>query len=56
LIGGGSTDGAMVVAAVARSWTEAALFAARVESGLAKSQASTDAHGGPPSTDRTAED
>jgi hypothetical protein len=56
LIGGGSIDGAMIVAAVARSWTEAPLFAAHVESGPAKSQAPTDAHGGPPSTDRTAED
>ncbi len=56
LIGEGSLDGAMVVAAVARSWTEAPLFAAHVESGPAKSQASTDAHGGPPSTVRTAED
>ena len=39
----------------ARSWT-APLFAAHVERSPAKFQASTDAHGGPPSTDRTAED
>ena len=56
LIGEGSIDDTMVVAAVARSWTEAPLFAVRAESGPAKHQTSPDAHDGPPSTDRTAED
>lgn len=56
LIGNRSIDGAVVAAAVARSWTEAPLFAAHLESGPAKSRAASDPHDPQRSPDLTAED
>ena len=41
LIGGGSVDDALVVAVVARSWTQAPLFAARAENSPAHAQPSS---------------
>jgi len=56
LIGGGSIDGAMVVAAVARSWTEAPLFVAHVERSPPKFQVPSDARDRQPSANKTVED
>jgi len=56
LIGGGSVDDAMVVAVVARSWTEAPLFAARARNSPARSQPSPDPQSGQSSIGGTAED
>jgi len=56
LIGGGSIDDAMVVAVLARSWTQAPLFAAHGESSPAQFQPPSDPQAGRSSIDRTAED
>lgn len=56
LIGGSSLDDAMVVAVVARSWTEAPLFAVHAVRSRAQSGPSSDPHAGKPPTSRAAED
>ena len=56
LTGGGSADDAMVVDVVARSWTEAPLFAARAQNSPARAQPSPDPQSGQPSIGGTAED
>ena len=56
LIGGGSVDDAMVVAVVARSWTQAPLFASYAANSPARSQPSSDPQSGQSSIGGTAED
>ena len=56
LIGNDSIEAAMVVAVVARSWSDAPLFAGHAESGSATAPASTDARDGAASTARRARD
>lgn len=56
LIGDGSVDDAMVVAVLARSWTQAPLFAARAQNRPARSQPSPDTRSGQPSISGAAED
>jgi hypothetical protein len=56
LIGGGSVDDAIVVAVVARSWTQAPLFAARAENSPARAQPSSAPPSGQPSIGGTAQD
>lgn len=55
-IGGGSVDDAMVVAVVARSWTQAPLFAARAENSPAHAQPSPAQQSEQSSINETAED
>lgn len=56
LIGGGSVDDALVVAVVARSWTQAPLFAARAENSPARPQPSSAQLSGQTSIGGAAED
>ena len=56
LIGGGSVDDALVVAVVARSWTQAPLFAARAQNSPARPQPSPDSQSGQSSIGGTAQD
>jgi hypothetical protein len=56
LIGESSIGNGMIVAAVARPWTESPLFAAHTESISAKSQASSDPHDASPSIGDSAAD
>ena len=55
-IGGGSVDDAMVVAVVARSWTQAPLFAASAENSPTHAQPSSALPSGQPSIGGAAED
>jgi membrane-bound lytic murein transglycosylase B len=55
-IGGGSVDDAMVVAVLARSWTQAPLFAASAESSPTHAQPSSALPSGQPSIGGAAED
>ncbi len=56
LIGGGSVDDALVVAVVARSWTQAPLFASYTENSPARAQPSSAPPSGQPSIGGAAED
>jgi hypothetical protein len=56
MIGGGAIDGATVVHAVVRSWTEAPLFVVPAESGPTKASMSSDPRSGQRSTDSPAQD
>jgi hypothetical protein len=56
LIGGGSVDDAMVVAVLARSWTQAPLFAARAQNSPTRAQPSPDPQSGQSSIGGAAED
>ena len=56
LIGGGSVDDELVVAVVARSWTQAPLFAARARNSPAHAQTSPAQQSEQPSISATAED
>jgi len=56
LTGGGSADDAMVVAVLARSWTQAPLFAARAQNSPTRAQPSPDPQSGQSSIGGAAED
>jgi soluble lytic murein transglycosylase-like protein len=56
LTGGGSIDGAVVVAAAARPWTDAPLFAAHGDSGAAATSMAPGSRSGPPPTVNTTSD
>ena len=56
LIGGGSVDDAMIVAVVARSWTQAPLFASHTANSPARPRPSSAPQSGQSSIDGTAED
>ncbi len=56
VIGGEAIDGATVVNAVVRSWTEAPLFVVPAESGPTKASVSSDPRSGQRSTDSPAQD